>query len=156
MSIRSYVLAFPLLHPPTRGNNKQGCKRIIGWPKTHAWGYFHSHTWRWCCFSIISFGCYATLIWYIEHILTNQWAKLLIVRMDKTKMMAIKSIQARHYPTFTHNRELIQCKASNILVLMSHGQISGMDAMSLDFKQVGIVIICLRINATEVILEDEK
>ena len=32
--------------------------------------------------------------------------------------------------------------------------VCGLYAMSLDFKRVGIVIICLRINATKVILND--
>ena len=35
-----------------------------------------------------------------------------------------------------------------------HQQISGMYVIRLDFKRVGIVIICLRINATKGILEN--
>ena len=47
-------------------------------------------------------------------------------------MMAIKTIQQRHTPLL-HTREnnYNWCKASNMLVLMSHQQINGIDAMSL-------------------------
>ena len=55
---------------------------------------------------------------------------------NRTKTLAHFYIQGR---TNTSG-----CKASNILVLMSLQQISGMKAMSLDFKRVGIAIICLR------------
>ena len=47
-------------------------------------------------------------------------------------------------------------KASNILLLMSHRQLGGMYAMSLDLKRIGIGSKCLRINSTKVVLQDGK
>mgnify|MGYP007129926505 FL=1 len=69
----------------------------------------------------------------------------LTINVDKTKMVAIKAIQPK---TLLHIyiRRATQCKwyeVSNILVLMSHRAICGMYVLSLDFKRVGIVIICL-------------
>ena len=79
------------------------------------------------------------------------------VRLEKTKMMAIKAIQPRHYLSFTYMEEPIQVVQSfKYLGINVHQQIGGMYAMSLDFKHIGIVIICSRINATILILEDGK
>ena len=43
---------------------------------------------------------------------------------------------------------------SIIVHLMFHQEIGGMYGMNLDFKWVGVVIICLRISAMKVILKD--
>ena len=44
-------------------------------------------------------------------------------------------------------------KASIIFTLMSHREIGGIHVMSLEFKWVVIIVICLRINATKVVLK---
>ena len=70
-------------------------------------------------------------------------------------MIAIKAIQPRHYPTLTYKGEPIQVVQSfkYFGVDVPSRNRESMYAMSLDFKQVGIVIICLKINTTKVILE---
>ena len=88
--------------------------------------------------------------------LTHSFKSVVTIIVGKTKMVAVKAIQPRHYPTCADKGEPIQVQASNILVLMSHQQTGGTYAMSVDFKRVGIVIRCLRIYATKVMFEDGK
>ena len=72
-------------------------------------------------------------------------------------MMAIKAIQLRHYPTFTYKEEPKQVVQSfKYLGINNLWTIGGMCVMSLEFTQVENFIICLRINATKLILEDGK
>ena len=52
----------------------------------------------WCCFIL-------RYLWCIGNIFSYQW---LDDDVDKTKMMAIKTIQPKHYPTFSYKEEPIQ------------------------------------------------
>ena len=60
----------------------------------------------------------------------------------------------RHYPIFTYKGEPIQGAQNFKYLVMSHRQLGGMCAMSVDLKRVGIAIICLKIDSSKVVLED--
>ena len=66
----------------------------------------------------------------------------------------------RPYNTLPHfyilRRTSTRMQDSNILVLMSHSQKGGMYTLSLNFKRVVVIIICLSVDAFKVITKDWK
>ena len=77
--------------------------------------------------------------------------------MDQKKCVAIKVIQPTHYPTFTYKGEPIQVMQSFEYFGINVPLTNRCNVYNeSDFKWVGIVIICSRINATKVILKDGK
>ena len=81
----------------------------------------------------------------------------LIVNVEKTKMMAIKTIQPRHRPTFIDKGEPIQVVQSFIYLCINVPSTNRWNVYYESRLQgVGIVIIAFRINATKVVLKDEK
>ena len=77
---------------------------------------------------------------------THSSIRWLTINVVKTRMMAIKTIQPRHYFMFTYKREPIQ--------MMQSFKYLGTNVLSTN--RWNLFYTCLRIDATKVILEDGK
>ena len=77
----------------------------------------------------------------------------LTINKEKTWWQCMQYNQDTTPRSHIRDNQYKWCKASDILVWMFHWQIHRIYVMHLHFKWVGIVIVCLRMNATEVILK---
>ena len=113
------------------------------------------------CMRFILYSFMPIMMFY-SHIILMYWkhfVKLVywLLTWSKTKMMAMKAIQPRHYPKFTYKGvDQYKCCKKYLDINVPSTNRWNIILRVLTSKWVGTIIICLKINTIKALLEDGK